>query len=443
MTNYRKPFAVVTSLFFMWGFITVLVDGLIPRLKETFELTYEQSSFVQWAWFLAYLCLSIPAGLIISRIGYKKGLLIGLGVAGLGCMLFYPAAETRLYGLFLLALFVVAGGITIIQVAANPYVTALGPPEKASSRLNLAQAFNSVGTTIAPIFGAAYLLSDQILNTEAITRLNPAEKENYFSHEAAAVEGPFLVIGGILILLALIVGIIKLPKIITEERRGGFLKALTIKSIYLGAIGIFLYVGAEVAIGSFLTSYFLEMNLAEVVRENTTLSGIAGFISSVFNGKALTDVDDKAVVGTFVMFYWGSAMIGRFIGSYLTRKVSPRKVLTCAAIGAIAMALVTISTGGLTAMWAALLIGLFNATMFPTIFSISLDGTGEYRTQGSGILCTAIFGGALIPWLFAKIADGFTSEDGSALGFKIAMILPIFCYLYIALFTKLLSPKKQ
>ncbi len=436
MRSFRVPFAVVTSLFFLWGFITVLVDGLIPRLKETFELTYAQSGFVQVAWFLAYFVVSIPAGFLISRIGYKRGIFVGLAIAGLGCMLFYPAAETRVYLLFLMALFILAGGITILQVAANPYVTALGPPQRAASRLNLAQAFNSIGTTIAPIFGAAFLLSDKILAGVEIESLNDNEKLIYYNAEASAVEGPFLILGSVLVFLGLIVAFIKLPKLVAEESRRGFAKAFKRKPVYLGAIAIFLYVGAEVAIGSYLTNYFMEMGLVDVIRNSPTLGGIAGFISETFNGKSLSAIDGKAVVGTFVMFYWGSAMVGRFIGSYLTTKVKPGTVLTGAAIGAITMAIVTIFSSGILAMWSALLIGLFNATMFPTIFSMAANGAGKYRTQASGILCTCIAGGALIPITYASIADTTSLSDDAATRFKIAMLVPILCYVFIAFYSK-------
>ncbi|MBL4704260.1 MAG: sugar MFS transporter, partial [Flavobacteriales bacterium] len=418
-------------------------------------LTYAQSSFVQLAWFLAYLLLSIPAGMLITKIGYKKGLIWGLGVAGLGCMLFYPAAESRIYFVFLLALFVVAGGITIIQVSANPYVTALGSPEKASARLNLAQAFNSVGTTIAPILGAAYLLSDNIKSSTEIGDLTSAEKLEYFALESSAVQGPFLVLGAALVGLLLIVMVIKLPKILGEKKYkldpnaidtgqnsttnlsigSQFMVAFKIRSVKLGMIGIFLYVGAEVAIGSFLVNYFLEMDLSDIIRNSDTLSGIAGFMSNTFSGKALGDVDDKAVVGTFVAFYWGSAMIGRFLGSFLTSIIKPGKVLTIAGIGAIVFALITISTTGLTSMWSALIIGFFNATMFPTIFSMAVNGTGNSKAQASGLLCTAIFGGAVIPILFSSIAD--------FQGFKVALILPVICYVYIAFFSKMLGKSQS
>ena len=217
----RGAFVAVTSLFFMWGFITVLVDALIPRLKEVFELTFLQAGLVQFAWFAAYGVLSIPGGNLISRIGYQKGILVGLATAGMGCLLFYPAAATRLYPLFLLALFVVAGGITVLQVAANPYISVLGPEESASSRLNLSQAFNSFGTTIAPVVAASLLLGDQILGSEAIQSLPEAERLAYFAAEASAVQVPFVVLALSFFALAGIVGIIQLPKILGDASAEG------------------------------------------------------------------------------------------------------------------------------------------------------------------------------------------------------------------------------
>ena len=218
--NLRGAFVAVTSLFFMWGFITVLVDALIPRLKDVFELTFLQAGLVQFAWFAAYGLLSIPGGNLISKIGYQRGILVGLATAGLGCLLFYPAAATRMYPLFLLALFVVAGGITVLQVAANPYISVLGPEESASARLNLSQAFNSFGTTIAPVVAASFLLGDQILTGEAIDALAESERQAYFAAEASAVQVPFVLLALAFFLLAGVVGGIRLPKILGDRGEG-------------------------------------------------------------------------------------------------------------------------------------------------------------------------------------------------------------------------------
>ncbi|MGB6035576.1 MAG: sugar MFS transporter [Cryomorphaceae bacterium] len=422
--KYTVPFAIITSLFFLWGFITVLVDSLIPRLKDVFELSYFQAGLVQFAFFLAYLLLSIPAGLILTRIGYQKGVVLGLSTMAIACLLFYPAAGERIFGLFMLAYFTLAGGMTILQVAANPYVAVLGPESKASSRLNLAQAFNSVGTTIAPIAGAAFLLSDTIKTQAEIDALGGAAQMDYYIAEASAVQAPFLWLAAAIGLLVLFFILVPLPKIIKDHPQGSYKEVLRNKKTLLGALGIFLYVGAEVAIGSYLVSYFLDMNLVEPIRESAFMNSIA----SVFSGGNLQEIDGKAVVGSFVFIYWGGAMLGRFIGSLLTNVLAPGKVLAGFAIMAVLMVVISMSTTGLVSMFAILSVGLFNSIIFPTIFSLTLEGQGDLKPRISGVLCTAIFGGALISPLFGALADG--------LGFKLAFLLPIACYGYVWWFAR-------
>ncbi len=418
--NYTRSFIVVTSLFFMWGFITVLVDSLIPRLKEIFELTYFQAGLVQFAFFMAYGILSIPAGFILARIGYKKGMLLGLATMGFGCLLFWPAASFRVFEVFLIGYFVLAGGMTILQVAANPYVSVLGEPSTASSRLNLSQAFNSVGTTIAPAIGAVFILSDNILTGEEISALDEGEKAAYFAVEASAVQMPFVVLAGALLLLAGFVALAKLPQVLDTEHAGSYAQALKNSKLVKGAIGIFLYVGAEVAIGSYLVNYFIDMNLAEAIKNSGFLSNIS---SSVLNTSDLDSIDDKGIVGAFVMFYWGGAMVGRFVGAYLTSILSPGKVLGAFSAGAVLMILISMTTTGLMAMISILCVGLFNSVMFPTIFTIAIEELGDLKPQGSGILCTAIVGGAFIPPLYGYFTD--------MAGFKMAFILLVACYAYI------------
>jgi len=408
----------------MWGFITVLVDSLIPRLREVFELTFFQAGLVQFAFFMAYGLLSIPSGYILSKIGYKKGILLGLGVMGIGCLLFYPAASYRLFPLFLLGYFILAGGMTILQVAANPYVAVLGSEETASSRLNLSQAFNSLGTAIAPAFGALFLLSDSIKNKANIDSLSDAAKETYLIAEASAVQNPFLVLAISLLALALIVSFIKLPNILKKKEGFGYGEALKHKVLKMGAIGIFLYVGAEVAIGSYLVNYFLDMNLAEVIKNTEWLATISESILQ----QDLANVDNKAIVAAFVVFYWSGAMVGRFIGAYLTKIIAPAKVLAIFATMAISLLAISMLTNGLAAMFSILLVGLFNSIMFPTIFTMSLNGLGEYKPQASGILCTAIVGGAIIPPLYGFLTDHFD--------FKPALFLMVLCYFYIFYFAR-------
>ncbi|MBI1289252.1 MAG: glucose/galactose MFS transporter [Flavobacteriales bacterium] len=417
--NYSRSFAVVTSLFFMWGFITVLVDSLIPRLREIFELSYFQAGLVQFAFFMAYGLLSIPSGFVLARIGYKRGMLLGLATMGIGCLLFWPAAQLRVFELFMVGYFVLAGGMTLLQVAANPYVSVLGDPRNASSRLNLSQAFNSVGTTLAPVVGAMFILSDNILGGAEIAALSEAEKLKYYASEASAVQGPFVVLACALLLLAGLVAVAKLPKVLDTEHAGSYREALKNKRLLLGAIGIFVYVGAEVAIGSYLVNYFLDMNMPEVIKRNGFLSRVA---SSILHAD-LTVVDAKAVVGAFVMFYWGGAMVGRFIGAILTRILRPGLVLAAFAIGAVSLLAISMTTSGVVAMVSILCVGLFNSIMFPTIFTLAIEELNELKPQGSGILCTAIVGGAVIPPLYGYFTD--------AVGFKLAMLLLTVCYGYI------------
>ena len=420
--SYKSAFIFLTSLFFLWGFITVLVDSLIPRLKDVFEMSYAKTVLVQFAFFVAFFVFSLPAGYLLSKIGYKKGIVLGLLTMAAGCLLFYPAAEYRLFSVFLIGYFTLAGGITILQVAANPFVALLGSEEGASSRLNLSQAFNSLGTTIAPVVGALFLLSDSVKSSDEIAVLTEAQKSDYYMAEAATVQTPFLLIAAFIILLAVVFLFTKLPKLIEESPKGGYFQLLKNKLMLMGALGIFVYVGAEVAIGSFLVNYFYDAGLASIVAQNETMMSIANGIASTFN-KTFTDSDPKSLLGIFVIFYWGGAMIGRFVGAYLTKILAPGKVLSIFATLAIVMILISINTTGLLSMWSILAVGLFNSIMFPTIFTLSLEGLGDLKAQASGLLCMAIVGGAVIPFFFGSLID--------SVGFKMAFILTIVCYGYI------------
>lgn len=421
----KRAFAIITSLFFLWGFITVLVDSLIPRLKDVFELSYFQAGLVQFAFFLAYFIFSIPAGSILARIGYKKGIILGLLTMAFGCLLFYPASEYRMFNVFLLGYFILAAGITVLQVAANPYVSLLGSEQGASSRLNLAQAFNSLGTTIAPIIGALFLLSETVKTSTEINALSFQEKVNYLTAEAATVQTPFLTIAAIIGVLAVVFMIVKLPTIMEKSPKGGYSKLFKNKLALMGVLGIFLYVGAEVAIGSYLVNYFQSMRLTPIILENETMMAIANTITNVFN-KDLSVSDSKSLLGIFVIFYWGGAMIGRFIGAYLTKLITPGKVLGVFSFLAILMIFTSMNTLGLLSMWTILSVGLFNSIMFPTIFTLTLDGLGDLKPQASGLLCTAIVGGAIIPPLYGFLTDQFH--------FKLALLLIVLCYAYILYF---------
>ena len=428
--SFKSAFIFLTTLFFLWGFITVLVDSLVPRLKDVFEMSYAKTVLVQFAFFTAFFVFSLPAGFILSKIGYKKGIVFGLLTMALGCILFYPAAEYRNFSIFLVGYFTLAGGITVLQVAANPYVALLGSEEGASSRLNLSQAFNSLGTTIAPVVGALFLLSDTVKSSTEIELLTETQKNNYYIAEAATVQTPFLFISIFIVILALVFLFIQLPKVMQESPKGGYLSLLKNKLMLLGALGIFVYVGAEVAIGSFLVNYFVDANLAGIVADNEVMMQIANTIASTFN-KTFSNADPKSLLGIFVIFYWGGAMIGRFIGAYLTKIIAPGKVLSIFAYLAITMIFVSINTSGLLSMWTILAVGLFNSIMFPTIFTLSLEGLGDLKAQASGLLCMAIVGGAIVPFVFGSLIDSF--------GFKVAFLLTIICYGYILFYGRFKS----
>lgn len=406
-TNYTTALTILTSLFFMWGFITCLNDILIPHLKQVFSLNYAEAMLIQFCFFTAYFIVSLPSGMIVEKIGYKRGIIIGLATAGVGCLVFYPAAGLRSYPLFLLALFILASGITLLQVAANPYVAILGKPETASSRLNLTQAFNSLGTTIAPLFGSLIILSLAVKTAEELQKLSPAQLTAYQLAEASSVQAPYLGLAAALLIIAGIFALVKLPEIEAGSvaASGGNGKsyddvhksAWGYKHLYLGAIGIFVYVGAEVSIGSFLVNYFGSKDILSM---------------------------PAAQAGNFVAFYWGGAMVGRFIGSGLQRVVKPARVLAFNAFVAALLVITSMSTFGYFAMWSILLVGLFNSIMFPTIFTLAIDGLGKHTGQGSGILCMAIVGGAIIPVIQGLIAD--------RIGVHHAFILPVICYMFIA-----------
>ena len=427
--KYLFPFIALTSLFFLWGFLTVLVDSLIPRIKELFTLNYFQAGLVQFAFFMAYFLLSIPSGFMLSKIGYKKGIILGLLTMALGCFLFYPAAAYRTFSIFLLAYFILASGMTILQVAANPFVAVLGAKEGASSRLNLSQAFNSLGTAIAPAVGAAFLLSDTVKATSEINLLTEVEKAAYYITEATAVQVPFIVISACVVLLAILFAFVKLPTLIQATSKNGYGEVLKNKVLRMGALGIFLYVGAEVAIGSYLVNYFIDMDLHNSIKNSAWMSNLA---NNILNAD-LANLDKRAIVGAFVTFYWSGAMIGRFIGSYLTRVYAPNKILSYFAIGALGMILLSMSSTGPLSMWSILFVGLFNSIMFPTIFTLSIQDIEDLKPQASGILCTMIVGGAIVPPLYGLCTD--------LAGFKMAFLLLLFCYTYIYYFAKSTSKK--
>lgn len=398
---HNGALVIVTILFFMWGLLTSLNDVLIPHLKSIYTLTYMQAMLVQFCFFGAYFIISLPAGALIRRIGYQRGVVTGLVIAAIGCALFYPAANAG-YGLFLTALFVLASGITILQVAANPYVTALGPASTAASRLTLTQAFNSLGTTVAPKLGGLLILSAATLGAAELAALPAAEQAAYKAAEASAVQGPYLALAAALAILAVLFALARLPKIAVSDDSAGLKVgggALSHRHLVLGAAGIFLYVGAEVSIGSFMINFIGEPHIAGL---------------------------SHAQAATYVSLYWGGALVGRFIGSAVMRYVSPGKSLAVTSLGSILLVLTAIFSEGSTAMWALVAVGLCNSIMFPTIFSMALHGLGKFTGQGSGVLCMAIVGGAVVPFIQGALADN--------IGLQPSFMVPAVCYLFILYF---------
>ncbi len=402
--DYRVPLIIVTILFFLWGGLTSLNDILIPHLKAIYTLNYVQAMLVQFCFFGAYFVVSLPAGYLIRKIGYQSGAVTGLIIAAIGCALFYPASVSG-YAMFLFALFVLAAGITILQVAANPYVTVLGPARTASSRLTLTQAFNSLGTTLAPWIGGILILSAAVLTTAEMDLLSASELADYRAKEAASVQLPYLALAGALLALAVFFALAKLPKIIhADEGLSGDIasnkpSALSHTHLVLGAIGIFVYVGAEVSIGSLLVNFLGESHIAGM-RESEA--------------------------APYLVYYWGGAMVGRFIGFAVMRYVSPGKTLAFNSLCSVLLILTAVFSEGKVAMWAIIAVGLCNSIMFPTIFSMALFKLGKFTSQGSGILCMAIVGGALVP-----LAQGFLAD---VFNLQMSFLLPAVCYVFILFF---------
>jgi FHS family L-fucose permease-like MFS transporter len=405
-TDYRAM-SIATMLFFMWGFLTCLNDILIPHLKAIFDLNYAQAMLVQFCFFSSYFIFALPAGKLVEWRGYKGTMVIGLLVMAAGAFLFLPASTMASFGVFLSALVILAAGITTLQVAANPYVANLGPPETSAARLNLSQAFNSFGTFIAPFFGAALILSATQVTPETMKSFSATALQQYRMEQASSVRLPYLGIGLTLVLLAISFAVLKMPTMdFTRDIRPGELdgdaKGDSIwrhPVLLAGALAIFVYVGAEVSIGSFLVNYF-------------GLPDISAF--------------PERTAAKYVSLYWGGAMVGRFIGSWLLTKFRTSTVLGTAAVVACGLVVTSIITHGHTAMWAILAVGLFNSVMFPSIFTVGLTGLGSLTSKGSSLMVAAIVGGALIPLAEGHLAD--------AIGVQHAFVIPAVCYIYIALF---------
>ena len=391
--NHTPALVVLTTLFFMMGFITCMNDILIPHLKDIFDLTYVQAMLIQFCFFTAYAIMSIPMGYLVGKIGYKNGVISGFVLTAIGCLLFYPAAGSHSYATFLGALFILASGVTLLQVAGNPYVTLLSKPGKESATLTLVQAFNSLGTTIAPQIGAFLILADA---TQTVSK----------AEQISSVQIPYLGLAGLLIILAVFVKMIRLPdarKIAEEEsehNHDGKHSVWQYRHLVFGAAGIFCYVGAEVSIGSLLVS-------------------VLGYLKGL----------DHVSAAKYLSFYWGGAMVGRFLGSAIMAKIAPNRYLAFNATAAVALLGVAMLAGKASAdiaMWALLAIGFFNSIMFPTIFSLATKGLGRFTSSASGVLCTAIVGGAIVPVVQGWVAD--------TQGLMISFVVSAICYVYIVFF---------
>ena len=397
--SYIRPLAILTTLFFLWGFLTSLNDILIPHLKSISDFGYTKVMLVQLAFFSAYFFFSVPWSLVVNKIGYQKTMVVGLVTMSLGALLFVPAASFGSYALLLTGLMILAAGITGLQVAANPYVLVLGKPETASSRLNLTQAFNSLGTTLAPALGGIFILSSAPLAAEQLRQLSPQALHAYRMSQAAAVKMPYIVISIALILLAVAIARFRLPKIENpavipgEKIKDSIWKH---PNLLFGALGIFAYVGAEVSIGSFMVSYLGQPEIA--------------------------GLSPKIAAG-YVSFYWGGAMVGRFIGAAVLQKVKTGRLLAVCTVCSATLVTFSMLTSGHAAMWSMIGVGLFNSIMFPSIFALGVAELGPLTGSGSGLMNMAIVGGAIIPVLQGAIAD--------RIGIHHAFLLPVICYLYI------------
>jgi MFS transporter, FHS family, L-fucose permease len=414
--GYLVPFITVTALFFIFGFITNLNMALVPHLRKVFTLPYAWAMLAESAFFLAYLIFSSPTSNLIEVIGYKRTMVVSLFIQVLGCLLFIPAAKMVSFPLFLTAVFVVGAGVTALQTSANPYIAILGPEHSAPIRLTLAQAFNSIGGTIAPLIAGAYILTDPALLASSAA-------------VADTVRVPYMLIAGALLLLGIGVAFMHLPAIAetqafrpTKEGDPLFGRSIwSYKHTVLGAVGIFFYVGVEVGLASIGVNYFLSQGLdsAKVASFFEALGGFGAFITHWLG--PWTNVKIAAIL---VSLYWFGALVGRLLGSWILTKVQSGKLLGIFGFAATAMLLVSMGTSGQIAIWSLVLCGFFNSIMFPNIFTLGIAGLGPMTSKGSGLIMTAVVGGAVIPPLIGALAD--------RVGIQHSFVLPVICYLYIA-----------
>lgn len=395
--SYAPALTLLASLFFMWGFITVINNTLLPHLRSVFELNYTQTTLIESAWFIAYFFASLPSARLIQRFGYQKSIVIGLGVMAFGALLMVPAARLPSYALVLTALFIIASGITLLQVAANPYVTVIGPPETGSSRLNLVQAFNSLGTTLAPLF-AGYLILGRSTGGTAAEGAVLTAAERYA--DAQSVILPYVLVAGVLIVLAVVIARFPLPAIgqatqrVSKADRAG-LSLWKHRNLVFGVPAIFIYLIAEIGVANLFINFVSQPTIANITHEQAS---------------------------RYLAILWGGMMVGRFAGSFLMRRIAPEKVLAGFSIGAFVVMLVATFAHGPAAMWALIAVGLCHSIMFPTIFSLGIRGLGPLTEEGSGLLIMAIAGGALV------VVQGWLADH---FGLQMSFLLTVACELYI------------
>jgi MFS transporter, FHS family, L-fucose permease len=405
--RYTAAFVLVTSLFFMWALGVNLNDILIPHLKKAFRLTDLQSSLIQSAFFGGYFLAALPAGWLMERIGYKKGILLGLLTCAVGAFLFIPAASIGLYGFFLFALFVMACGQGVLEVAANPYVTILGPPESSERRLNLAQSFNAVGAVVTPIIGRAFILSGIEYSASQISAMSPEQSAAYSAMEASRVKGPYLAITALFLLVAALLYFARLPEV--REVSGEILPEIQkaprnrweiwrYKHLVKGVVAQFFYVGAQVGVTSF------------VIR---------------FTQHTLPNTPEK-VAANFLKWHLIGFMVGRFAGSAMMKRIAPPRLLGFFAVCAFLCTLTAIAGSGAAPVWAVVLLGFFDSIMFPTIFALSVKNLGIYTKLGSALLVMSIIGGAIVPAVMGYISDASSIQK--------AFVVPLICYSYVLYF---------
>ena len=398
--RYFLPYILITSLFFLWGFAHNLNPILIPHLKKACQLTDVQSAFIDSAFFIAYFLMALPAGYFMKRFGYKSGIVLGLVLFAVGAFLFYPAAELRMFGFFLGALFVIASGLTFLETAANPYVTVLGSPETATQRLNFSQSFNGLAATLAPLVGGVFILSGTSYTDEELAAMPASQVTAYLDLEASSVQVPYLVIGLVVLVVALVLWRVPLPEIKEEEEVAATDSGESIlqkRNLMLGVVAQFFYVGAQVSIASF-------------------------FIR--FSGSA-AGVGEKTAAMLLAVALFGF-MIGRFVGTFLMRFIPPARLLAIYAVLCFLLTVAAVAASGYVSIYALMGVEFFMSIMFPTIFSLSIQGLGTKTKQASSLLIMSIVGGAILPVVMGGVSDSYN--------IRVAYLVPAVCFLFVLYF---------